>query len=264
MSSVTEMAASEHALHITGLCKGFGGLKVLEDFSLVIPREADTAVAVLGQNGAGKTTLLNLITRLLPVDSGAITVDGVDVVPLPSRALAHQGVGRTFQSPRLLVDDTVIDNVLLGAVTQRTWRRGGRAAHVERAEAALEQVGLHDLARRPIRSLPFGSRKLVELARALVSQPRLLLLDEPAAGLSQVEEERLAQILVQLRQSGVILLLIEHRMLLVTAVAKRVVMMDSGRIVFDGSVNEALESPIVREGYLGTKATEHVGSRGTK
>ena len=264
MSPITERATAGDALHLTGLCKSFGGMKVLVDFNLAIPREPDTAVAVLGQNGAGKTTLLNLVTRLLPADSGAITIDGVDVVPLPSRALAHQGVGRTFQSPRLLLDDTVIDNVLLGSVAQGKWGRGGRAAQVKRAEAALEQVGLHQLARRPIRSLPFGSRKLVELARALVSQPRLLLLDEPAAGLSQVEEERLAQILIQLRQSGVILLLIEHRMLLVTAVAKRVVMMDSGRIVFDGNVNEALESPIVREGYLGTKATEHAWLRGSK
>lgn len=242
-----------HALRISGLCKSFGGLVVLSDLELSIPCRAGTAVAVLGQNGAGKTTLLNLITRLLPIDAGVIEVHGTDVASLPRRALPGHGIGRTFQSPRLLIEDTVMDNVLLGAVTHGKWRGGGRRAHLEKAEAALEQVGLQDLAGRPVRSLPFGSRKLVELARALAGDPSLLLLDEPAAGLSQVEEERLGQILVRLREAGVILLLIEHRMMLVTSVARRVVMMDSGRIVFDGRVQDALDSAVVRDGYLGTK-----------
>ncbi|MDA8261486.1 MAG: ATP-binding cassette domain-containing protein [Actinomycetota bacterium] len=242
-----------HVLKISGLCKSFGGLNVLSDFELEIPHSKDMAVAMLGQNGAGKTTLVNLITRILSVDAGAIEVYGNDVLSLPARALAPMGIGRTFQSPRLLLDDTVLDNVLLGAVAAGTWRGQVRRALLADAGEVLESVGLAAQAGRTIRSLPFGSRKLVEVARVLISRPRILLLDEPAAGLSQVEEEHLADVLLQLRRSGMTLLLIEHRMMLVKAVAQRVVMMASGKIVFDGTVSEALASSVVKEGYLGSQ-----------
>ena len=252
MTAAQERTGS-HVIRISGLCKSFGGLNVLSDFELEIPQAADMAVAVLGQNGAGKTTLVNLITRILPVDAGTIEVYGKDVLALPSRALAPLGVGRTFQSPRLLLDDTVLDNVLLGSVAHGNWRGQARRTALASAQDALETVSLADQAGRTMRSLPFGSRKLVELARALIARPRVLLLDEPAAGLSQVEEEHLAEVLVRLRQTGMTLLLIEHRMMLVKAVAQRVVMMASGKIVFDGTVAQALASSVVKEGYLGTQ-----------
>lgn len=252
MKTVQERAGSQ-VLRISGLCKSFGGLNVLSNFELEIPHAEDMAVAVLGQNGAGKTTLVNLITRILPVDAGTIEVYGNDVLSLPARALAPMGVGRTFQTPRLLLDDTVLDNVLLGSVAQGNWHGQARRKLLADAQEALEAVSLADQAGRAIRSLPFGSRKLVELARALIGQPRVLLLDEPAAGLSQVEEEHLAEVLVRLRASGMTLLLIEHRMMLVKAVAQRVVMMASGKVVFDGTVAEALDSSVVKEGYLGTQ-----------
>lgn len=252
MNGMREITGS-HVLKISGLCKSFGGLNVLSDFELEIPHSEDMAVAMLGQNGAGKTTLVNLITRILSVDAGAIEVYGNDVLSLPARALAPMGIGRTFQSPRLLLDDTVLDNVLLGAVAAGTWRGQVRRALLADAGEVLESVGLAAQAGRTIRSLPFGSRKLVEVARVLIGRPRILLLDEPAAGLSQVEEEHLADVLLQLRRSGMTLLLIEHRMMLVKAVAQRVVMMASGKIVFDGTVSEALASSVVKEGYLGSQ-----------
>jgi ABC-type branched-subunit amino acid transport system ATPase component len=160
-------------------------------------------------------------------------------------------VARTFQSPRLLLDETCLDNVILGALSAGRPRGAERAAAIRRAGESLERVGLAAHARRVAGTLPFGSRKLVELARALSIQPRLLLLDEPAAGLSDVEERRLADVLVTLRTSGISLLLIEHRMALVAAAASRVVMMDGGQIVFDGSSAAAIASPLVRERYLG-------------
>lgn len=244
------------ALAVTGLCKSFGGVRVLSDLTLSVPAAPDTSVAVLGQNGAGKTTLLNLVTRLIPADAGTISVFGQDMLRRPARHLTRHGVARTFQSPRLLLDETCLGNVALGALSAG---RGHRSAAVRRAVESLERVGLAAHAGRIVGTLPFGSRKLVELARALAIAPRLLLLDEPAAGLSEAEERALAAILVALRTSGITLLLIEHRMALVTATASRVVMMDSGTIVFDGGAAEAMATPLVRERYLGAGFAEGTG-----
>ena len=241
---------------MTGLCKSFGGVRVLSDLTLSVPAAPETSVAILGQNGAGKTTLLNLVTRLIPADSGAITVFGQDMLRRPARYLARHGVARTFQSPRLLLDETCLANVALGALSAGT---GHRSAVVRGARESLDRVGLSAHTGRIVGTLPFGSRKLVELARALAVAPRLLLLDEPAAGLSDAEERSLADVLVELRASGIVLLLIEHRMALVLAVASRVVMMDSGAIVFDGSAAEAMASPLVRERYLGAGFAEGTG-----
>jgi len=248
-------------LAVTGLRKSFGGVRVLHDFELTVPARSSGAVAILGQNGAGKTTLLNLITRLVPADAGRIEVFGHNVLAAGARHLAGFGVARTFQSPRLLLDETCLNNVALGAWSVSRGRdsasrdsasrdRGGAAA-TRRAAQALDRVGLAALAGRVAGTLPFGSRKLVELARALAQQPRLLLLDEPAAGLSYLEESRLAGVLTGLTDGGITLLLIEHRMALVAAVARRVVMMDGGAIVFDGGTAEAISSPLIRERYLG-------------
>jgi ABC-type branched-subunit amino acid transport system ATPase component len=245
------------ALAVAGLCKSFGGVRVLSDLTLSVPAAPDTSVAVLGQNGAGKTTLLNLVTRLIPADAGTISVFGQDMLRRPARHLARHGVARTFQSPRLLLDETCLGNVALGALSAA---RGHRSAAVRRAVESLERVGLAAHAGRTVGTLPFGSRKLVELARALAIAPRLLLLDEPAAGLSEAEERALAEILVALRASGITLLLIEHRMALVMATANRVVMMDSGSIVFDGGAAEAMASPLVRERYLGAGFDAGTGS----
>jgi ABC-type branched-subunit amino acid transport system ATPase component len=238
-------------LAVSGLYKSFGGVQVLRDFGLIIPAQSQASVAILGQNGAGKTTLLNLITRLVPADAGTIEVFGHNVLAGGARHLVRYGVARTFQSPRLLLDETCLSNVALGALSVRHGRDGGHATATHRAADALDRVGLAAQAGRIAGTLPFGSRKLVELARALALRPRLLLLDEPAAGLSDLEEHRLAEVLVELRDVGIALLLIEHRMALVAATARRVIMMDGGAVVFDGNAAQAIASPLVRERYLG-------------
>jgi ABC-type branched-subunit amino acid transport system ATPase component len=250
VSDVPAEVTGPPTLAVSGLNKSFGGVRVLRDFGLVIPAQSRASIAILGQNGAGKTTLLNLITRLVPADSGTIEVFGHNVLARGARHLAGYGVARTFQSPRLLLDETSLSNVALGALSVRHGG-GGHVTATRRAADALDRVGLAAQAERITGTLPFGSRKLVELARALALQPRLLLLDEPAAGLSDLEEHRLAEVLVALRDSGITLLLIEHRMALVAATARRVVMMDGGAIVFDGDAAEAIASPLVRERYLG-------------
>lgn len=251
MLPATTHQGGDCALEIAGLEKSFGKVKVLRGLDLSVPVMAESVVAVLGQNGAGKTTLLNVITRLVPADAGSVQVFGRDILSLPAHRLVEFGVARTFQMPRLLLEESCLDNVVVGslAVGSRAPRRVRRAT--EAGERALERIGLSALAGRRAGDLPFGTRKLVELARALAADPSLLLLDEPAAGLSDQEERQLVGVLCQLRREGISLLLIEHRMALVTAVATRVVMLDAGQLIFDGTPRATVESPVVRERYLG-------------
>lgn len=241
-------------LEILGIRKRFGGLQVLDGLDLTVGGQDGQTVAILGQNGAGKTTLLNLVTRLLDPDGGHIRINGHDVLSMKASQLARLGVGRTFQSPRLLLDQSVIDNVVLGSIAKSHWRQGVADHHVDAAYRALGLVGLTDSALRPASELAFGYRKLIDLARTLAGNPSLLLLDEPAAGLSSVEEADLAEILQRVAKSGVTVVLVEHRMHLVRNVAERVVFMSAGAILFDGSVVDALSSDVVREGYLGSSA----------
>lgn len=238
-------------LSVRGLRKSFGAVAVLKNVNLEIPAGGGQAVAILGQNGAGKTTFVNILTGLVRPDGGSIEVLGHDVLQSRSHHLVGFGVARTFQSPRLLLDATCSDNVLLGAIAVGDGAVRGWTAATARADAALTRVGLEGYGGRTVSSLPFGTRKLIDLARALAAEPRLLLLDEPAAGLSESEERALAGILRGLVAQGTDLLLIEHRFALVTEIASRVVMLDAGAMVFEGTAREALESTAVRERYLG-------------
>jgi len=237
-------------LAIDDLYKSFGGVKVLRGVTLTVERRGEVC-AVLGQNGAGKTTLLNIVAGLVPPDSGSVRVAGSEVIGRRPWQVRELGVARTFQAPRLLLEESCFENVMLG----RTRVPSGAARGIAGARAAvldaLEHVGLAEAAWRPAGSLSYGARRVLEIARCLVMGPRLLLLDEPGAGLSEGEEEWLAELLTRLARSGVAILVIEHRMKLVASTAERVVMLDSGVIVFDGTAAEALASPVVKERYLG-------------
>ncbi len=263
MSAVLTSNSASPVLEISGLCKSFGGVSVLSGFDLKVESAERVALAILGQNGAGKTTLMNLITRLLPYDKGSIEIFGHSTSELAAKDLPSVGVARTFQTPRLLIEETALDNVILGALGRKDVSGRGK---VKRAKAvaseALEFVGLQSVANRYVKSLPFGTRKVVELARAWAIGPKVMLLDEPAAGLSNDEERELCRMLAAIRDQGVALILIEHRMGLVAAVAKSVVMMDAGKVVFTGSPAEALSSEVVRERYLGSgfDANPHTSS----
>jgi branched-chain amino acid transport system ATP-binding protein len=246
---------SAPALEAVGLCKAFGGLRAVDGVSFAAAEGALTAL--IGPNGAGKTTLFNLATSLLRPDAGELSFYGLPLTGLPPHAVARLGLLRTFQTARVFPGMTVRENVLVGA--HRLLRGHGRGRRSERemaahADALIEVVGLGAVRELAATSLPMGAQKLVELCRALLARPRLLLLDEPAAGLNDAETAELAALLLALRDAGTGILLVEHNMALVMAVADRVVVLDLGRIIAEGTPAEIQRDPAVRAAYLGPEA----------
>jgi len=251
---------SAPALCIEGVTKSFGGLLAVADVSFVVPEGSLTAL--IGPNGAGKTTLFNLVTNLIARDSGAIEVFGTDLGALPPSAIARLGLLRTFQTARVFPGMTALENVLVGAhrqvtsngVAQMLWLAGARREErslVARAATLLDLVGLADVRDVAATILPIGAQKLVELCRALAARPRLLLLDEPAAGLNDAETAELAELLRAMRDSGVTIMVVEHNMSLVMEVADQVVVLDLGRVIARGAPHEIQRDRRVIEAYLG-------------
>jgi branched-chain amino acid transport system ATP-binding protein len=252
-SSVMAVAVSPEGLVLRGVGVRFGGLTALEDVSLAVPPAG--VVGVIGPNGAGKTTLFNVVCGFVPARTGDLLWRGAPLRPRPHR-LARLGIARTLQGVGLFAGLTVLENVMVAAGWGYSPPRHDEGSLRRAALSCLDELGLAGRANRYPASLPYPVRKRIALARALVSRPRLLLLDEPAAGLGADDIEELAALVRALpgRGDGCAVMLVEHHMDLVMRVCEEVVVLDFGRVIATGPPERIRDDPAVIDAYLGVSA----------
>lgn len=240
-------------LEVKGLSKHFGGLKAVDGVDIAVRRGG--VHALIGPNGSGKTTTLNVLSGLYKATSGSIVLDGTDITSLPPHQRTAAGLGRTFQNIRLFRSMTALENVEIGAERPGNTMiaAGGDAALTERAMEALTFVGLGNRANELITSFSYGHQRLIEIARALASNPTLLLLDEPAAGLNSTEKLELHELLKRIAAQGLTILIIDHDMTLVSEAAQHITVLNFGRRIADGESMAVLRHPDVVSAYLGSE-----------
>jgi ABC-type branched-subunit amino acid transport system ATPase component len=242
-------------LEVRSVFKEYGGLSVLADITLALPERG--LFALCGPNGAGKTTLLNVIGGSVAPTSGQVMLNGADITKRPPNERFYQGVSRTFQAVHLIKGRTVLDNVAVACLASHTSSIVTRISRSrldearEKASSALADLGMADLAGREVSSLTLETQRMVELARALAPNPRLLLLDEPASGLSEEQRQRLAGLLSTLADRTCVLL-VEHDLALVAQVSERIFVLSAGRLVFDGGPSDFRSSPVVNTLLVGS------------
>lgn len=258
-------------LSVSNLGISFGGIRAVDGVSLAtMPGQI---FSIIGPNGAGKTTLFNLISGIYRAQGGTVMLAGEDVTGLPPEKLAARGLARTFQNLQIFFRMSVLENVMVGAHVHEQKRalshlfglpataRENRRSRDE-AMALLERLHLANAADRPAGSLPYGQLKRLEIARALASKPKILLLDEPAAGCNPTETAEIDDIIVGIARGGIGILLVEHDMKLVMGVSDRVLVLTEGRVLIEGSPDEVANSPAVIEAYLGAGSLMMEGADG--
>jgi branched-chain amino acid transport system ATP-binding protein len=255
---------SEILLSAKSLHKSFGGVRAVRDVSYDIPQ--NSVFAIIGPNGAGKSTMLNLISGVYQPDTGSLTFNGADMAGMPSHRRVRLGIARTFQKIRLFKQLSVLDNVVAGFHIHHdipAWQylvHGGafRRDHARCREEAMELLSFMGLARRHdtlAGSLSYGEQRMLEYARALATRPKLLLIDEPAAGLNAAEVDTLLDRIQTTRKRDVTVVIVEHNMELVMTVADRILVMDYGQRLFEGIPSDVQKDPAVVAAYLGGELT---------
>lgn len=261
------MNAKDSILVVNGLSKSFGGVKAVNDLSFDVKR--GQIFAVIGPNGSGKTTCINLITGVLKPTAGSVSFEGQELTGTTRASIAKLGVTRTFQNLRLWSTLTVADHVMASRFCRTkanffasTLKLKG-AMEEERANIAitsriLEEVGLGGTEERLATSLPYGKRRLLEIARALATDPKLLLMDEPAAGMSGKEIDKLIELIFKIRERGITVLVVEHRMKLVMGVSDNIIVLNYGEKIAEGTASEIRCNEMVIQAYLGTAYSSEV------
>ncbi|MEO7241554.1 MAG: ABC transporter ATP-binding protein [Variovorax sp.] len=261
-------AVSSPLLVVKGLCKSFGGLQAVADVDVDLC--AGQILGVIGPNGAGKSTTFSMIAGALPCSAGSLSFNGESLAGLPAHAMAARGIMRTFQHNKPFASMTVRENVMMGMHTRFRGSRGSLwqvlagtrgAARVEReaarrAEELVRFVGLEEWQGADVNTLSFGQGRLLEIARGLAAEPRLMLFDEPAAGLAPAECDRLSEIIRQIAGRGIAVLLIEHDMRFLMALADRVAVLNFGRKIAEGTPEQVQANPAVVAAYLGNVALQ--------
>ena len=247
-------------LDVSSVTKRFGGLTAVNAASFGV--EANTIHGLIGPNGSGKSTLFNLITGIFKPDGGRIAIDGFDVTGAPSYRIIRRGVARTFQNIELFYDMSVLENCLVGTYTvsragaiaaalRPRWVRAEEARTHEMAMQSLAFVGLDRLAGELARNIAYGHQRLLEIARALAGKPRLILLDEPAAGMNQMETRQLMRYIERIGAAGITVVLVEHDMKMVMNVCRRLTVLNYGEVIAEGTPSEIQSDESVIAAYLG-------------